>query len=65
MYCCRRHEFDIKALLCDSDMSSTIHTDFNVALPLQQWLRESDTMLRYTHIAYLVYLLNDVKEITR
>ena len=26
MHCCRRHEFDIKALLCDSDMSSTIHT---------------------------------------
>jgi len=65
MHCCRRHEFDIKALLYNGDMSSTPHTKYIVGFPLQQWLRERVTMLRYTHTVYLVYLLNDVKEITR
>ena len=32
---------------------------------LQQWLRERANILYYKHTAYLVYLLNDVKEITR
>jgi hypothetical protein len=65
MHCCRRHEFDIKALLCDSDMSSSTHTECIVGFPPKQWLRERATILRYTYIACLVYLLNDVKEITR
>jgi hypothetical protein len=46
-------------------MSSTTQTECTVGFPLQHWLRERATILRYRHIAYLVYLLNDVKEITR
>jgi hypothetical protein len=30
-----------------------MHTQRIVAFQFQQWLRERDTMLRYTHIAYL------------
>ena len=28
-----------------------------IAFPLQQWLHERGSMLRYTYIAYLVFLL--------
>ena len=33
----------------------------NAAIPLQQWLRESATVLRYTHTDFLLYD-DDVKE---
>jgi len=34
--------------------SSTIHTECIVVFPLQQWLSERATMLRYTYIPYRV-----------
>ena len=36
--------------------NSIKHTEGIVAFPLQQWLRESATMLPYTYIAYVAYM---------
>ena len=39
-----------KGLTCNS----TTHTEYIVVFPLQEWLRERATTVRYTYIAYLV-----------
>jgi len=60
VYCCWRHKFTIRALLCNSkyfcinnDMQLN-NTQRIVAFLLQQCLRERGTMLRYTSFAYLM-----------
>jgi len=58
-HCCRRYKFVIKALLCNIryclmltvTCNSTTHTDHILEFPLQQWLQERATVLRYTYTA--------------
>jgi hypothetical protein len=53
--CCRRHELVIKYFVQHLTVTcnSTTHTEPIVAFPLQQWLLERPTMLRYTYIIML------------
>jgi hypothetical protein len=63
-----QHTFSIKALLCNSQfflcswqwcVSSTTPTECIVVLPLQQLLRQPATMLRYTYLMYLVFIVHN------
>ena len=65
-HCCRRHKFAIKHfcatlsifILLTVTCISAIHKGGIVAIPMQQWLGERDTKLRYyTYIACLVSVL--------
>jgi len=45
-----QHIFISVTLIC----GSTAHTTLIVVFPLQQWLRERATLLRYIYITYIV-----------
>ena len=63
-YCYWRHKFAIKALLWNPQYCiyltatciSATHTERIVVFPLQKWLRERPTMLRYAYISYLFHV---------
>jgi hypothetical protein len=65
-YCRRRHKFATNhpsvtpniSILLPTTSSSTPQTERLVTFPLQKWLRERGTILRYTYIAYAsLYIL--------
>jgi hypothetical protein len=43
------------SILLTNDGSSALHTELVVVLPLQQWLRESEAVLRRAYISYLMF----------
>jgi len=61
-YCCGRHKFSIKALLCNTQYSCMVDSDMQlnnthrsiVMFPLQQWLRECASVTLYVHCLYCI-----------